>query len=147
MRESLVLLAGFFLAVATSEALLRGTKLQTGLRKVLFSHCIWFALIWVYMMRTDGFSLITLLIFWSGAFLTWFGMRSHVESSILLRMLYLLKQRPMPASDLLHEYESHYSEGARLEELFRGGLLEKKAGESIVTAKGRFIASIASHLK
>ena len=147
MRETLVLLAGFFLAISTSEALLRGTKLQTGLHKVLLSHGFWFVLVWVYMMRTDGFSLLTLLIFWSGAFLTWFGMRSHVESSILLRMLYLLRQGPMSASDLLHEYESHYSEGARLEELFRGGLLEKKAGESVITAKGRFIASIAAHLK
>jgi hypothetical protein len=53
----------------------------------------------------------------------------------------------MPASDLLHEYESHYSEGARLEELFRGGLLEKRAEKTVVTAKGRFVASIASHLK
>jgi len=147
MKDALVLLAGFFLAIVMSEILLRGTKLQTGLSKVLLAHAIWFGLVWFYMMRTDGFGLITLLIFWSGAFLTWFGMRSHVESSILLRMLYLLRQKPISASHLLQEYESHYSEGARLEELFRGGLLEKKAGETVVTAKGRFIASIASHLK
>jgi hypothetical protein len=147
MRETVVLIAGFFLAISMSEALLRGTKLQTGMNKVLLSHGVWLGLVWLYMMQTDGFGLITILIFWAGAFLTWFGIRSHVESSILLRMLYLLRQGPMPASDLLQEYESHYSEGARLEELFRGGLLEKTADKTVVTAKGRFIASIASHLK
>ena len=147
MREILLLVFGFFLATVSSEALLRGTKVQTGLARVVVAHGFWFAIVWVLMMRTNGFSIVTLLIFWAGAFLTWFGVRSHIESSILLRMLYLLRSLPRTGNELLRDYQSHHSEASRLEELFRGGLLERKSGEIKVTSKGRFIASVALHLK
>lgn len=147
MSEPLVLVLGFFLAVITSEVLLRGTKIQTGLAKVLLAHGVWLSIVWVYMMRTGKFSIVTISIFWAGAFLTWFGVRSHIESSILLRMLYLLRKQPRAGNDLLQEYASHYSEESRLEELFRGGLLQMKSGQVTMTPKGRFIASVASHLK
>lgn len=147
MKETLFLILGFFLAVVSSEVLLRGTKVQTGLAKVLLAQGVWFAIVWLYMMRTNGFGILTLAIFWIGAFLTWFGVRSHIESSILLRMLYLLRTKMMTGDALLQEYGSHYSEKSRLQELFRGGLLQERPGEIAVTKKGRLIAFIASHLK
>jgi hypothetical protein len=147
MIAALFLIFGFFMAIVSSEMLLRGIKIQTALSKVLAAHLFWFAIVWIYMVQTNGFSVITLLIFWAGAFLTWFGVRSHIESSILLRMLYLLRSHPRKESDLLKDYELHYSEASRLEELFRGGLLSKNSGEVMVTPKGRFIASVALHLK
>jgi hypothetical protein len=88
-----------------------------------------------------------LLIFWAGAFLTSFGVRSHVESSILLRMLYLLRKGTVFESDLLQQYEPQYGKAHRLENLFRGGLLKKGPEGTVVTPKGNFILRVVSLLK
>ena len=142
-----IVVGGFLLAVCLSEVVLRGTKLQTGLAKVVLVHMIVAALLLVYLFAKGRFVWDALLIFWAGAFLTWFGVRSHMESSILLRMLYLLRKGTSSESELLQEYESHYGEAQRLEELFRGGLMEQTSGGIVVTPKGKFILRVVSLLK
>ena len=90
---------------------------------------------------------IILLLFWGGAFLSWFGIRSNVESSILLRMVYLLRKRPMTDSDLVAEYGAHYGQAMRLAELYRGGLAVKEGERTSVTSKGRNILRVVSVLR
>ena len=140
-------IGGFLLAVVFSELLLKGTKLQTGLAKVLIAHSAVAVLLVVYLIVTGKNLIVPLLVFWSGAFLTWFGVRSHMESSILLRMLFLLRKGPLPEKRLLQEYESHYGQSQRMEELLRGGLLENTTSGIAVTQKGKFILRVVSLLK
>lgn len=146
--ELLVLIPGaFILSVFLSELVLRGTKLQTGLAKVVATHAVVIILLLGYLFVSKRFLWPTVLIFWTGAFLTWFGVRSHMESSILLRMLFLLRGRSVRETGLLQEYESHYGPAQRLEELFRGGLLERTPAGAMVTSKGKFILRVVSFLK
>ena|SRR3990172_5350278 len=145
--EGLVVVLAFFLAIVISELALKGKKLQTGLTGVVTVHAAVAASLVIYCFAADGLSLVAVLVFWSGAFLTWFGVRSHIESSILLRMLFLLRGGSMSGSRLLEEYESHYGESLRLKELFDGGLLEETPEGIIPTSKGRFILRIVALLQ
>ena len=139
--------AGFVAAIIFSEFALRGTKLQTGLAKVLLVHFVVAAFLVVYLILNHRSEWLAILIFWAGAFLTWFGIRSHMESSILLRMLFLLRKGSISQSNLVQDYETHYGESQRLEELFLGGLLQRTPSDVVVTPKGKFILRVVSILK
>jgi hypothetical protein len=147
MNSVLVLFAGFFLAMIGCELALRGTKLQTGLARVLAVHAMIAAVTLVVLLRKGEVGPVAFLLFWGGAYLSWFGARSHVESSILMRLLYLLRKGPQGEDELLRGYQSHYGEQDRLEELFRGGLAERKGDRAAPTQKGLRILRIASFLK
>jgi hypothetical protein len=86
-------------------------------------------------------------MFWGGAFLSWFGVRSHIESSILLRMLYLLRREPRAEADLLAEYASRFGAAMRMEELMRGGMMVKLDGANVVTPKGKSILGVVARLR
>jgi hypothetical protein len=146
MKSVLILFAGFLLAIISSELVLRGTKLQTALFKVAGIHLFWLCAVALFLYERYEFSFVVALIFWAGAFLTWFGVRSHLESSILLRMLFFTRSGPMTENDLLLKYESHHSEESRLEELFRAELLEREPNGIRITAKGRWMANVATFL-
>jgi hypothetical protein len=130
-----------------SELVLRGTKLQTGLGRVLVVWATVFLVgVWpVFRYGETGPLIFTL--FWGGAFLSWFGVRSHIESSILLRMLYLLRGRPLSEADVLAKYGSHYGEAMRVEELLRGGLTVKNGDVTSVTPKGKTILRVVALLR
>jgi hypothetical protein len=147
MIQILILAVAFLLAVLISELALRGMKIQTGLFKVILIHGIIFVLTLVYLSRSRETALLGPAIFWTGAFLSWFGARSHVESSILLRMLFLLRANPLTASRLLSEYEADYGESLRIEELARTGLIVQGPNGVRVTRKGRWILNAVGRLK
>jgi hypothetical protein len=142
-----LIVAGFVMAVCLTEVALKGRKLQTGLATVILVHIGVAGLLLVYFFVVGRPVWDALLIFWAGAFLTSFGVRSHVESSILLRMLYLLRKGTLSGSHLLQEYESQYGKAQRLENLFRGGLLKRSPEGAIVTWKGKLILRVVSLLK
>jgi hypothetical protein len=146
MGPGFLIVGGFLSAVFLSELVLKGTKLQTGLAKVGIVHAVVAIVLLIYFLLVRRPLFAPLFIFWAGAFLTWFGVRSHIESSILLRMLYLLRKGPIPEKRLLQEYESHYGELQRLEELLRGGLLGRTPSGLVVTKKGKFILRVVSFL-
>jgi len=147
MSAILWILGGFFAAIICSEIVLGKTKLQTGLARVIAVHLCFALALLVYLYSSRSISIPAFLIFWGGAFLSWFGIRSHVESSILLRMLYLLRERQMNRKELLERYESHYGAAHRVEELERGGLIVRGPHGVIVTAKGNKILRIVSMLR
>jgi hypothetical protein len=133
--------------MVASELFLRGSKLQTGLSRVLV---VW-AVVWgaaVYpALRYGDIGPLVFTIFWGGAFLSWFGVRSHIESSILLRMLYFLRGEPMGEPQLLHKYASHYGESMRAQELLRGGMTIKSGERTSVTPKGKAILRVVAKLR
>lgn len=139
--------AAVVLPIVATELALGRAKLQTALARVLVIWLIGYAAasIWLVSHGEGGFAALT--IFWSGAFLAWFGVRSHVESSILLRMLFLLRKGPLGDATLVDAYVSHYGEGARVDELARGGLVAGPADAARVTLKGKVILLVASKLR
>jgi hypothetical protein len=147
MKDILVLVSGFLIAMIATELSLKGTKVQTGFIKVILIHGICAAATIVYLATIRPLNVLPAVFFWSGAFFSWFGVRSHIESSILLRMLYLLRGNQMTATELLQSYESHYGKADRLEELFRGGLAERRNNEIVITPKGRLILRLVLLLK
>jgi hypothetical protein len=90
---------------------------------------------------------IAFTIFWGGAFLSWFGVRSHIESSILLRMLYLLRKKPLSEAELLAAYTALYGPEKRFEELLRGKMALQSDGVTTVTPKGKTILRVVSLLR
>jgi len=130
-----------------SELTLQGRKLQTGLARVLVVWVAGFAAAAGWLVRGGHAGLAAFAVFWCGAFLLWFGVRSHAESSILLRMLFLLRQRPMTDAELAAEYASLYGESMRLAELRRGGLVVKDSDGVRVTPKGRVVLLFASKFR
>jgi hypothetical protein len=130
-----------------SELALRETKLQTGLARVLVAWGGVYAAAMVWLLLDSEISPIAFTILWGGSFLTWFGVRSHIESSILLRMLVFLRRQPMTEPVLLTRYLSQYGEAARVEELCRGGLARKDRGGISVTPKGKQILRVVSTLR
>jgi len=145
---SLLIVLGALLAVfIASELVLGGTKLQTGLSRVLVAWILVYLPTCYLLLRYGDTGLIAYTIFWGGAFLSWFGVRSHIESSILLRMLYLLRDRPLTEAELLARYGSQYGEHLRVEELLRGGLAVKSGERLIVTPKGKGILGVVAKLR
>jgi hypothetical protein len=144
----LAIVAASLLAVAVaSELALRGTKLQTGLGRILVVWVVIYLPAAVALVITGDVSPFAFTVFWGGAFLSWFGVRSHIESSILLRMVHLLRRGPMAQSMLVSEYLAECGQSARTEELLRGGLAVENAGQLAVTAKGRKILAVVEKLR
>src|SRR5258707_478561 len=100
--------AAVLVPIVGSELALGGTKLQTGLTRVLVVWIGGYIAAVSWLVRDADSGLVALTIFWNGAFLIWFGVRSHIESSILLRMLFLLRDCPMTDARLVDGYTSRY---------------------------------------
>jgi len=134
-------------AAIASELALSGTKLQTGLGRVLVAWgSVYLAALYPVLFH-GGIGLIPFTIFWGGAFLSWFGVRSHIESSILLRMLYLLRKKSLSEAELLAAYTSLYGPEMRFEELLRGKMATRSDGVTSVTPKGKTILRVVSLLR
>jgi len=134
-------LAGAFLtAVVVGEDSLTGRKVQSAIGRQLALHALFaLAVAWI-MTIVYGSGGVTVLALWGGAFLSYFGVRSHIESSILLRMLVILRSGPLPAAEVVERYESTYAASERVEELVRGGLVQRdNNGNLTVSSKGRMI--------
>jgi hypothetical protein len=146
--NGLAIVAAAVLAVAIgSELALRGTKLQTALGRVLLVWAGIYLPALAALVISGGASPFSFTLFWGGAFLSWFGVRSHIESSILLRMVHLLRGGPMAQATLVAEYLALCGQNARTEELLRGGLAAESAGELVVTAKGKNILAVVEKLR
>ncbi len=140
-------LAALLIALIGSELALRGTKLQTGLGRVLIVWAAVYLGTLIALLIGGGASAFSFTLFWGGAFLSWFGVRSHIESSILLRMLYVLRAGPMEQSALVSRYLAQYGQRARIDELLRGGLATENAGRLVATKKGRTILAVVEKLR
>lgn len=134
-------------ALVASESALGGRKLQTGLSRVLVLWGAIGAALVLHFAFARGAGMLVFGVFWSGAFLTWFGVRSHVESSILLRLVFLLRGGGQQPEALLARYEALYGPEQRLEELLRSGLAEREGEGLRVTPKGRRILAAVDWLR
>jgi hypothetical protein len=139
--------AAVLVPIVGSELALGGTKLQTGLTRVLVVWIGGYVAAMSWFVRDADTGLVALTILWSGVFLVWFGVRSHIESSILFRMLFILRQCPMTDARLVDEYTARYGESMRIAELCRGGLIDKHGDRVRVTPKGKAILLFVSKLR
>lgn len=140
-------LIAFGLSALLAEIILRGEKLQSKMGGLLSLFGIAGLATIAAAASLYNANYLATLIFWGGSFLSWFGIRSHIESSILLRLLYLLRTRPSREDELLKRYEDMYGRESRIEELLRAGLIRTDTEEPVLTPKGRTILRIADHLK
>ena len=142
-----LMIAALVVPLLGSEVALAGRKLQSRLGRVLVVWLFGYTLPAAWILRYDEAAFVPSVVFWCGTFLLWFGARSHLESSILLRLVVLLRHRPMTDARLLEAYVSTESEAARLAELQRDGLIMQGEGGPQVTRKGRAILFLVSKLR
>ena len=120
-------------------------KIQTAFVPVLTFHTLIAISLYLFLSYIANISPISITIFWVGAFVFWFNVHTLFESSILLKMLYILKSTdPMTKTELLKKYELHYGPDFRINELIKGEYFERSAEGFNVTRKGRFITIIFS---
>jgi hypothetical protein len=139
-----------FCATAISSGLLLGSrKVQSALGRVAIVQASGLAVVVAILSPSHRMGAAPILIFWSGALLAWFGVRSHLESSILLRMLHMLRRAPMTKGDLTSQYESYYGQEERLEELRLAGLLtaDPERASMTPTRKGLLVARLVLRLR
>jgi hypothetical protein len=142
--DVLTVISGFFLAIILSELFLRKNKIHTSLVSIIIMHVVVFLVLYLLQPIINiKLNLIAVIIFWAGAFLAWFVVRSHLESSVLLQMIHLIgKHSDISKDNLCSLYESVYSPELRLKELIKGGLIENNPNKVIVSRKGHLIVSI-----
>jgi hypothetical protein len=147
MTDLLIVTAALLFVAIASELVLGRAKLQTGLLRIMAAWAaVYFIVLYFFLDWTDV-DAVAFTIFWGGAFLSWFGVRSHVESSILLRMTYLLRRGPLTDAELVANYNCQFSEEMRIEELLRGGLLIRDEGDLVVTPKGQMVLAMVGKLR
>jgi hypothetical protein len=139
--------AAFALAVAATESVLSRRRTQSAAGTVFAVHAV-FAAAWAALAY--GFAALApvpVLLFWGGALLVWIGIRLHIESSILLRMAWLVSQSgSLPRAALLARCASENGTRARIDALAEGGFLQERDGELHLLRKGRSIARIVAWL-
>ena len=133
-------------ALATSELVLKGSRVQSALGRVIPVHAMAGLISMVTSVLLGNCFLTGLGLFWAGEFLCWFGLRSHLESSILLRMLVLLKAGSCSTGGLVREYLRGYGPAERVKELREAGLISDKTGGMVVTQKGKKVLKISRFL-
>jgi hypothetical protein len=139
--------AAVLIPVIGSEFALGRAKLQSASARALAVWIVGYLAAACWLALHGGSGVIAFTIFWGGTFLLWFGVRSHIESSILLRMLFLLRQRPMTDARLLETYASVYGESMRLDELCRGRFIVKQRDTMRITPKGKAVLRVVSKLR
>src|SRR5262245_58793398 len=142
MIDLMIITAALLVVVIATELLLGSAKLQTGLLRILAAWATLYFIVAYFFLGSTSIDGVPFTIFWTGAFLSWFGIRSHVESSILLRMTYLLRQGPLTDAELIARHNAQFSEAMRIEELVRGGLLIRTRDRLSVTPNGKMILAI-----
>jgi hypothetical protein len=147
MIDLMVITVALLVVVIATEFLLGPAKLQTGLPRVLAAWAAVYFIVMYFFLGLTNIDSVAFTIFWGGAFLSWFGIRSHVESSILLRMTYLLRHGPLTDAELVAKYNSQFSEATRIDELVRGGLLIRTRDHLAVTPNGKMILAIVDKLR
>ncbi len=138
----IILGIGFLVAAISAEMVMRGTKLQSGLIQILIVHIIVGAITLLFLSYYHNVRPFIPMMFWCGAWLSWFIVRSHLESSILLRMLSILRRGSYTDEELLAIYEEYYGFKERIKELLEGRLIEKEEGKFILCYKGEKVLKI-----
>jgi hypothetical protein len=134
----LILVTGAFtLATALTQRMLQGRKVQSRIGMISFVHLgIALPLLLGLRLWLDA-DLVGPVLFWAGAGLAWFVVRSHLENSILLAMLEYVAQGFGDRDDLLHYYNARHGFLVRLKELNATGLISDDGREPPVTWRGR----------
>src|SRR5687768_6636574 len=101
MMGLVIIAAAMILVMAASEWVLAGTKLQNGLARILPTWAVVYVATLVWLILSTPVGPVAFTIFWAGFYLSWFGVRSHIESSILMRMMYLLRRQPSSEKSLV----------------------------------------------
>lgn len=136
----ITLLALGFLA---AEMLLVGRRLQNSLQRVLPIFLCLFGISVIGGLHLGYSKPFVLAMFWAGYFLTWFGLRSHLESSILLKMLTEIHEKALTKEELITTYMSIYGPKKRINELQVGGLVTEKNRALFLTDAGKRVVRIA----
>jgi hypothetical protein len=130
--STLAIVVGFGVATLLSQWLLQGRKVQTRAAQVAAIHLGIAAPVLVATRLGLHAGLAAPILFWIGAGLTWFVVRSHLESSILLALL-----EDLDAG--LRRFHERHGLHARIGELAAAGLIREVDGRRLVTSKGRLV--------
>ena len=135
------------LVVWIAEFCLKEKRVQSCLPQV-FPVFVLAAVINLVVGYFTGYNFPVLLgLLWAGVFLCWFGIRSHLESSILLHMLVLLREKPVSRQALIDAYLQSYGPAERLDELKHAGLLKPGSqGAVLLTPRGQRLVQIVQRL-
>ncbi|MGE0785932.1 MAG: hypothetical protein AB7S26_09610 [Sandaracinaceae bacterium] len=144
---ALVAALGVLTVVAlVAEVVVRGATVLARLPTVVAIFFAGAAIAIAVWIPLGGGSVACLLALWLAGFTLWLVVRSHVSSSISLRMAWMLARRPMSEPELLARYDEAYGAVHRGAQLRNAGLGEGAADGVRPTARGRWIVLLARAL-
>jgi hypothetical protein len=143
MSALAICFVAFLLAIVLPEPFLRRSTMLAQLPKVVAVHAGCAAPTTAYLVACSAGSAGALWVAWAGAFLIWLTVRSHISSSILLRMVHMLGERPLSASELTARYELDHGSEHRARQLESAGLTRGRAR----TLAGRTLAFLGRRLQ
>jgi len=76
MSDLLVPLVAFLVAMVSSEIVLKGSKLQSNVGRIVFLYSMIGIATLSYLIVAHDRGIIAFAIYWTGAFLSWFGFRA-----------------------------------------------------------------------
>src|SRR5206468_7695049 len=123
--SELLVLAAFALASWASQLAIGRRKVQSCLAPVAAIHLVLLFAVLSAFPAGESAQLGAALLFWSGAGVNWFVVRSHLESSILLAMLLEISGRAISREDLIEVAQKAQPFDRRLHELRDAGLLRE----------------------
>ena len=144
--DLMIFFGAVVLSVFCMEKAVSGEKVQSRTGTALCCHAVIGTAVTAYLGAVRHGALVGFLVAWSGVFLSWFVIRSHIESSILLRMLLLVRKEPLAAEDIVGRYLARYGTRERLRELIGAGLLVFSHEEYRLTQKGRAVLKMVDFL-
>jgi hypothetical protein len=123
----------FALATLASQRWLGGRKVQSAAAGVVIIHAATAAGLLLLVGMPSALELAASAIFWSGAALSWFVVRSHLESSILLDVLDAVVAGASDRRAVLDAFERTGGFAVRARELRAAGLVDDR---QVPTARG-----------
>jgi hypothetical protein len=120
-------------------------KVQTRAGRVAAVHVAIAAPLLVVANAWVGIDPLALMLFLAGTALSWFVVRSHLESSVLFAMLEEIEAGCGAPDELLRRFQPRAFE-QRLDDLHAAGLVDTRADERCVTAKGSLVLRLFAWL-
>ena len=146
MTAALAIICGMAGAILLGGIVLREKKSQSGFTSYIVFNLVIGMTVLGAPKLTGCADIWAVGVLWIGFVMSWFAVRSHVESSILLRMALMVRDGVQTADVLVACYRRVYGHEARVGELAETGLVSLEGGETSATRKGRVVLAVRSWL-
>lgn len=147
MNELVFIIFGTFVILFLSELVLGDKKIQTVVFKLFFAFIVVLGLLIACLATVSTNNLFVFIVLELGVFISWFGIRSHLQNSILLRFTCYLREDSLTKSQLINVYQKNHGLKEKMKELEEAKLIRVDQQFFELTPKGKLVLFIVKIFK